>query len=247
MPNVTCACCGASTKEQKAIPNVVFRDEDGPFLTTPVLTDTGWPLRDERTLLVADAETRGVRPLEIPGKDAVRASMISAEEFAQRLERLKDGPEAGGDRVKYAEGTGTVSMGKLREALGALQHPGAQIIAKGMAATKFGGPLPPVGKCSFCGGAHLSEDHTAIGYLGRNEPAPDRIEAQALSYELPKDPVGAAPEYEQGTVAVRRSAKNAPSVGLEYYDAACGVWRPIVHPSLSEQFERAAFSLWSGH
>jgi hypothetical protein len=83
-------------------------------------------------------------------------------------------PEAGGDRVKFATGTVSLSKAKL--------------------ASMFGGPLPPVGKCSFCGGAHLSEDHTAIGYLGRNEPAPDRLEAQALSYELPKDPVGIAPK-----------------------------------------------------
>lgn len=148
---------------------------------------------------IADDEKRRTRPLEIPGKDAVRASRISAEEFAQGLEKLRGGPEAGDDRVKYAEGTGTVSMGKLREALGALQHPGAQIVAKGMAATKFGGPMPPVGKCSFCGGAHLSEDHTALGSLGYT--VPDRLEAQAATLELPKDPVGVGPDRLRGALA----------------------------------------------
>jgi hypothetical protein len=154
------------------------------------------------------------RPLEIPGKDAVKrcpychgpggdyrsvdypaintacslvclSRAVDAEIQARKLEKLEGVSEAGDERVKPATGHGVISMGKLREALGALQHPGAQIVAKGMAATKFGGPMPPVGKCSFCGGAHLSEDHTALGSLGYT--VPDRLEAQAATPEPPKD------------------------------------------------------------
>jgi hypothetical protein len=184
MPNVTCACCGASTKEQKAIPNVIFRDEDSPFCRTSALDGGGWPIRDERTLLVADAESCA-RPLEIPGKDAVRASGISVEEAARNLSGLNNGPEAGETRYKYAEGTGTVSMGKLREALESIRV--TQTKEPGLTRFTFEAFMPPSGVCSFCGGAHPSEDHTTLEEFGG---APDRVQAKAEPFMFAKYPLG---------------------------------------------------------
>lgn len=188
-------------KEHKEARNVVFCECEIP--EGAPLDGSGWPLcRGPYGAPTYAKATNDARPVEIPGKDAVRGLF---DKPIPAAESRADGPynpegvsEAGSSQTKIATGTGSISAAKL--------------------GSFFGGPR-----------------------------APDRVPAQATTAKLPKDPVGVTPEYEQGTVAVRRSAKNDPSVGLEYFDAACAVWRPIGHPRLSEQFERAAFSLWSGN
>lgn len=153
---------GPQHKEHNKPQNVAFGHRHAP--ENAVLDGDGWPVCEGPYGSPSYAEAVG------------KALVLTPEVLGVS--------EAGDSRVKLATGTGTVSMAKLREVLGglaqgspeaqaALKAQGLEIPGKDATRSAFGGYTPPTGKCSFCGGAHSSEDHTALGYLGYTVPAPN--------------------------------------------------------------------------